>query len=70
VKPVTATKAVVGSGRLLVVIGLGTGLDDAAFFSLSVLDARGLVDMVQEALDAPPPRGTPRLEDGAGGRRR
>jgi len=55
VKPVTATKATFGSGRLLLVIGLGTDLDDASFFSLNIPDAHDLVHMVRAALDAPPP---------------
>jgi hypothetical protein len=56
VKPVTATKAVFGTGRLLLVIGLGTDLDDATFFSLSIPDAHDLVGMVRTALDSPPPK--------------
>jgi len=55
VKPVAAMKAVVGRGRILVVVGLGTDLEDASFFSLSIPDARNLVERVQCALDAPPP---------------
>lgn len=60
VKAVTAGKAVVAEGnRVMVLVGLGEHFDDASFFALSIPDARELVRMVQDALDAPPRRPSP-----------
>jgi len=54
-KAVAAAKGLVGA-RVYMILGLGDTLDDATFFALSVPEARELVSIVQNALDAPAPR--------------
>jgi len=54
-KAVVAAKGLVGA-RVYLILGLGDSIDDAAFFALSVPEARALVSIVQDALDAPAPR--------------
>lgn len=51
--------AVEGGERIAMLLALGTDLDDANFYALSVPDARELVHKLQRALDDPPPRRGP-----------
>jgi hypothetical protein len=59
VRAVAAAKGVVADGsRIMVLVGLGGELDDAAFYALSIPDAHELVNMVRGALDSPMPSET------------
>jgi hypothetical protein len=54
-KAVVAAKGLVGS-RVAILLGLGETTDDASLYALSIPEARHLVQMVQGALDAAPPK--------------
>jgi hypothetical protein len=55
VKPLVATKGSIGA-RAMIIAGFGDDLDDATFYSFSITEARDLLLMLQDALDAPMPR--------------
>jgi hypothetical protein len=64
VKPVLAAKGLCGN-RAMIVAGFGDDLDDATFYSFNITDARELLRMLQDALDAPMPRSAASAPDGS-----